>query len=116
MGFIALKKTFIKIISAFFSILFIFSYSGCENFLNGDDLKNEIDKQILISNSSRPEIVSVEPRMIEGGSHCDSNIIVTFSKTMNINGLKTLIIFLLRIQMAIAFLIITIVQFYHKMD
>lgn len=69
---------------SFFIILLISTFFiSCQNFLDGSNLKESIDKEILIASSSRPEILSVEPKLVDGGVFSDSTIIVSFSKKMS---------------------------------
>lgn len=67
----------------FLSLIAVLVLTSCQNFLTSSELKEAIEKEILIANSNIPEILSAEPKLIDGGVYSDSNIIVSFSKPMD---------------------------------
>ena len=72
-----MKKTSIFLLPAI-ALLFI----SCENFLDGGDVKEEIERAIYIANPQCPE-ATVEPAFSETGLARNRAIIVNFSMPVN---------------------------------
>ena len=57
-------------------------FFSCENFLDGGDVKEAIDKAIYIANSECP-VATVEPVFQDGGLPKNRAIIISFTKSMD---------------------------------
>ena len=72
-----------KIFYPIFILVCTTLFFSCENFLNGGDVKEAIDKAIYIANNECPVATLEEPVMQSGGVPKNSAIIITFTKSMN---------------------------------
>ncbi len=74
--------------SIFFSVVISLTllsglfFTGCENFLNGGDIKDKIEKEIYIANNDCPVATVEEPVFSDGGVAKNKSIIVSFTKAI----------------------------------
>jgi len=60
-----------------------FLMTGCENFLNGENIKDDIVREIYISNHECPEAKVEEPVFSDAGVARNKAIIISFSMSMD---------------------------------
>lgn len=67
----------------FFCSVMTFLMTGCENFLNGENIKDDIVREIYISNHECPEAKVEEPVFSDAGVARNKAIIISFSMSMD---------------------------------
>ena len=74
------KLTVFSVLAAAFCVII----SSCSNFMDGSDVKSDLDKKIRIANSVCPQAKVEEPVFQDAGVAKNKRIIISFTKSMNI--------------------------------
>ncbi len=79
----AVMKTRVLLIEVFLALLCSLSFIACENFLDGENVKDELIREIYISNHDCPEATVEEPAFSDAGVAKNKAIIVSFTMPMD---------------------------------
>ncbi|MBO4532286.1 MAG: hypothetical protein J5726_01115 [Treponema sp.] len=80
-----MKQSACKSLRVFSALVVTFCVlvSSCSNFMDGSDLKNELDRKVKIAKSVCPEAKVEEPVFQDAGVAKNKKIIISFTKSMN---------------------------------
>ena len=80
-----MKKYAFRFVPGFslLAVTFCVLVSSCSNFMDGSNLKNELDRKVKIANSICPQAKVEEPVFQDAGVARNKKIIISFTKSMN---------------------------------